>query len=117
MGRVSNWRRRVWSFFHPSRTGDEIAEEMRLHMQYEMEKYERAGMSRFEARRRAILAFGSVEVTGEEMRAARSFGSLEEVLRDLRHAVRSLGRTPGFTAGAVLTLRSGSAPTQRCSAC
>src|SRR5688500_20071929 len=67
----------------------------------------RAGMSTGEARRQAVLLFGGVEGHREAAREARGVRLLEQVLADGRYAARTLARTPGFTAVAILTLGLG----------
>ena len=67
-----------------------------------------AGCRRNEARLAARRALGGVEPTKRAQRDARSFAWLEDFRRDTAYAVRSLARTPGFTAVAVLTLALGS---------
>ena len=64
-------------------------------------------MTSEEARTAARRAFGRVEQTKEQQRDARSFIWLEDLKRDVGYAVRTLTRTPGFTATAVLTLALG----------
>lgn len=85
----------------------EMAEEFRVHLEMETEQNIRAGMTPAEARRRAALAFGGVDRIGEDVRDARGVRPLEEVVRDVRFALRSLVRRPGFTIVAVATLAIG----------
>jgi predicted permease len=66
-----------------------------------------AGLPAAEARRQARLELGGVEQVKEEVRAARAGRWIEESGRSLRFAVRSLLRTPGFTAVAVLSFALG----------
>jgi putative ABC transport system permease protein len=84
-----------------------LDEEIRFHIDQQIEKNRRAGMSPDEARRQALLKFGGVErvreSTWDEIRPA----LLEDSVRDLRHGVRVLRRAPGFSAAAVVTLALG----------
>ena len=60
-----------------------------------------------EARAAARRAFGGVEQAKELQREARSFIWLEDLRRDIGYGVRTLTRTPGFTAVAIVTLALG----------
>ncbi len=64
-------------------------------------------MSEEEARRQAVLKFGAVEALKEDYRDQRSLVFIEDYLRDTRHSLRGLRRSPGFTLVAVLTLAIG----------
>lgn len=85
----------------------ELDEEIRLHIELETEANVRAGMDRAAARREALLRFGGVERVKEEVRDERGVRPLEDLATDLRVAVRSLRKTPGFAAAVVLTLALG----------
>ncbi|PYU09637.1 MAG: hypothetical protein DMG37_22750 [Acidobacteria bacterium] len=82
----------------------ELDEELQFHLERQVEKYVQSGLSREEAMRRARVEFGGVELAKEECRDARGVNFIESVLQDLRYGVRTLGKNPGFTAVAVLTL-------------
>ena len=86
---------------------DRLDDEIRFHVEQQIEKNRRAGMAPDEARRQALIRFGGVEQvrerTRDEFRAAR----LEQLARDVRYGARSLRRYPGFTAMAVLSLAIG----------
>jgi predicted permease len=70
-------------------------------------EYERRGMSAEEARLAARRAMGSVALAKDMHRDARSFAWIADLRQDLRHAFRSLRRTPGLTAAVAVTLALG----------
>jgi predicted permease len=81
--------------------------EMRFHVDMEAAELERAGLDPGEARRRALAAFGGVRRHQEEGHEARGGAWLEDLLRDLRYAARSLRHTPGYAATVLLTIAIG----------
>jgi predicted permease len=85
----------------------ELSDEVAFHLEMETEANIRLGMDPETARRRARLDFGPLERHKEEVRDARGLGLIEDLGRDARFALRSLLRTPGFTAVALLTLALG----------
>lgn len=84
-----------------------LDEEMRFHLDQQTEKHRRAGMTPEEARRRALLAFGGVEQIRERTRDEVRPPLFQDSLRDVRFGIRALGRAPGFTAAALVTLALG----------
>jgi putative ABC transport system permease protein len=98
---------RLRALFRRGEMERELSEELRFHLEREADKYERAGIPREEAVRRARLAFGAVDAAKEESRDARGTVLLETLVRDARYALRGLRARPGFTLGVVLTLGLG----------
>jgi predicted permease len=85
------------------RVDAEAEEEMRFHLQQEIDTHIARGLSPAEGRRIALVNFGGFTQTREAIRELRST-SVDAVWRDVRHAFRSLGGTPAFTAVAVAVL-------------
>jgi predicted permease len=85
----------------------ELDDELRFHVDHQVEAYVKAGISRDEAQRRARLEFGELDQVKEEYRDALGVRLLDDLWRDLRYAVRTLRRSPGFAATAVMSIALG----------
>ncbi len=74
---------------------ERLSEEIQEHLALQTAENLRAGLSPIEARRQAMLKFGGVEAMKQDYRAARGLLLIENLLQDVRYAIRSLHRTSG----------------------
>ena len=85
-------------------TDAELDEEIRYHLDREIERNMAAGMSSDDAREAAMRAFGNVTVATERARDAWRWTWLEELMQDVAYALRTFRRAPTFVVTVVATI-------------
>jgi hypothetical protein len=88
---------------HEERLNEEIAE----HITLQTEENLRAGLSPVEARRHAMLKFGGIEAMKLDYCTARGLPFIENLLGDLRNAVRTISRMPALATVIIASLAIG----------
>jgi macrolide transport system ATP-binding/permease protein len=86
---------------------NELDDELQFHVEQQVEKLMRSGLTRQDALRQTRLKFGAVDHVKEDCRESRGITFLETTVRDIRYALRQLSRTPAFTFTVLLTLALG----------
>lgn len=99
-----SWFSKLKHALNPRQLDQDLADEIRDHIERRTADLERSGLSASEAQRQAALAFGNVTGTCEASRAVRLSVTLEGTLQDLRFACRDLLRNPSFAITTILSL-------------
>jgi predicted permease len=101
---MSWWER----LFGRQRLQDELAEELRGHIEEKTEQLMRLeNLSRADARQAALRAFGNPTLVATRSRAVWQWPGLEFILTDLKLTLRRLIKAPGFAVTVLLTLAIG----------
>ena len=107
MSRLKIFLSRLRGLFWKRNSEQELADEIQLHLEMQIEDFERQGMNPDEARYAALRKFGGVDQVKQKYRDRRGLPFVETFLRDLGYGARMLRRSPIVTTVAILSLALG----------
>jgi predicted permease len=95
---------RLRRWWERRRLESDLAEELRTHIEMAEARLREQGVTKEEARIQARRQFGNQTLAFEESRAEWRFALLDELSQDVRYAVRTWRRSPGFALVIVTTI-------------
>lgn len=95
------------SLFGINRRQADLDEEVQFHIEMRAHDLRNSGMSKDEASREALKLFGGIEKFKEHSRDAWGTRMVTDSIRDVRHSIRSLYKSKGFSLTVLLTLGLG----------
>ena len=101
------WLCRLLPYLGRRQAEEDLHEELRLHLELERERQRDAGVPEPDDLRAARRTLGNTTLIRERTRDVWRWRWLNDLARDVRHAMRGLGRSRGFAATVVLVLALG----------
>ena len=102
-----SWLYRLVPYLGRRQAEEDLQEELRIHLELERARQRDAGLSDADALYAARRKLGNGTLIRERTRDVWGWRWLDDLGRDVRHAIRGLGRSPGFAATVVLVLALG----------
>jgi putative ABC transport system permease protein len=100
-------RSAVTALFSRRAIENELDEELRDHIERDTAHRISRGADPASARREALATFGTIEATKDDVRDEHGITALDDIARDVRHAVRRAARAPQYTLLVTLTMGLG----------
>jgi putative ABC transport system permease protein len=98
---------RLAGVLNARRAKDDFDDELASHIELHMHEGERSGLGEAEARRQALIRLGGAEQARQAYRDRATLPCIENLLRDVRYALRGFRRNQAFTVTVILTLALG----------
>jgi macrolide transport system ATP-binding/permease protein len=107
MKQLRAWMLRLAGVFAKTRREGDFADEIESHLQMHMDDNLRAGMTPEQARREAVLQLGGVEQAKQGYRERGTMPWIEDLVQDLRFALRQVVKNPAFACTVIVVLALG----------
>lgn len=104
---ISDLRIRMRALLQRRQVEVDLNDELQFHFQNQVDEFVKQGLSKAEAEHQARQRFGSFDQAKEQCRDERGILLIDELLRDIRFAFRSLLKTPVFLLIAIGTIALG----------
>lgn len=104
MRTLGEWIHRFWGALRPARPDSDLEQELQTHLDFAADAAGGRDQPIDEAMRAARIQAGGASQAMDALRDQRGLPWLDDLTRDVRHAVRALRRAPVFALAAILTL-------------
>jgi predicted permease len=101
------WSKRLRAWVADGSRDHQLGDELESVIEMHTDEYLAKGMTLDQARRLALIDLGGMEQVRQAVRDNRGFPMLEGWVRDMKYALRSLARTPGFSIVAIVVMAIG----------